>query len=167
MKLEDYIYTQNAINKALNVPSENKLDFALFASMFDAQLDVLREHMQCTDETPLSSFIEGIEQDTHHQFHLKALANDYKLAERLNEALIKQSLADYKLLQCAYSYPLSMHDDPRHINDEVLENCSMRTQQACKEHEFDSFHETQELSEEHPEWLFDIIEQTKTQFQTL
>jgi hypothetical protein len=173
MNIHDYIYSQNTINKALHAPGEEHLDFALFASIFSEQMDLSREHIQADEEIPVPTFIEGIEGNTHKAFHLKAEAQDYKMYQLLNDALQRQNMLEYKLLQCMSCVPLSLHDDHQHIDDDVLSNCSMATQQTFKQKQ-SAYYDAAELGEDanasnqqQPAWLHDIIEQSHQQFQNL
>lgn len=172
MNINDYIYTQNTINKALHAPGDGHLDFALFASIFSEQIELSREHIQADEEIPAVSFIEGIEGNTHKTFHLKAEARDYAIYERFNDALQRQNTLEYKLLQCMSSVPLSLHDDHQYIDDDILNNCSITTQQAYKQkqnayYDAELGEDADSSNQQQPAWLHDIIEQSQAQFQSL
>ncbi|MFC4699180.1 hypothetical protein ACFO4O_03295 [Glaciecola siphonariae] len=208
------------------------------------------EHSATCTKFPFSETLEGIERNTRRTWHLKVEADDYARANKLNRTIMRafnpggdsscnsnseqradcnqrSSLYDFRMLACAHSYPLSMHNDPTYIPADVIANCPSHiqsvlsheqrshnqstqsqstqrqsTQSHGTEHEQQAYQEFvggsgeegidtdngtyytngnnndlnsydslnpmgKHTNEERPEWLFDIIQQSKIQSESL
>lgn len=169
MNIQDYILTQNTLNKALHKGTDARRDFALFAAIFGEQIDSLREHIEDGDDAPVSDFLNGIKSDTRPHYHLKAEDKDFEVTNALNVALGAQQLMRFNLIMSQQSHPLSMHNDAKHIEDDVLLNCPFATQQRLKSMQSKNFDEKDDYSgnNQRPAMLYDIIQQTHQQFETL
>ncbi|WP_371193271.1 hypothetical protein [Glaciecola sp. SC05] len=168
MKLDDYVYTQKTLNQALHVDSAGKARFALFSAIFNDQLDIYREHIE-RDEPLLSAdpFV-GMHTNTRCQYHLMTEDADYQTAQALNRAINQHQMLGFSLLMCAQTHPLSMHNDEKHINEEVIANCSYATQQTHRKMQsVATLVNDDELYVQRPEMLHEIIEQVHEQFDTL
>lgn len=169
MKIQDYIFTQNTLNKTLHKGTDAQHDFALFAAIFGEQIDSLREHLEDGNDAPVSDFLNGIKSNTRPRYHLKAEKKDFEVANALNMALDAQQLLRFNLIMSQQSHPLSMHNDAKHIQDDVMLNCSFAAQQRLKAMQSKNFDEQGDYSDnnQRPDMLYDIIQQTEQQFKTL
>lgn len=163
MKIEDYIFTQSALNKALHDNPDSKVGFALFAAMFSEQVNALREHIEEDGQLPSADFLSGIHKDTRAQYHLKAENADYHTATALNQALNSCQMHAFNLILCAQSHPLSMHNNLWRIDQDIITNCSFATQQGFKQRiPTDLFSIDDNVNPQQADMLHDIIEQGST-----
>lgn len=133
----------------------------LFSAIFSDQVDCIREHIEHEDQLLVHNQWQGISPNTRSAYQLQVQTQDYKTASALNDAANEGALQQYRLLLCANTHPLSMHNNAKHIDEEVLSNCPFATQQKFRDKTLsDTYVETEQVQQS-PSILHDIIEKVQ------
>ena len=168
MNIQDYIRAQSALGLALKQTKDKSPNFALFSAMLGECVDLERQHIVDEQEALLPDPLDGINYHTQKQFHLMAKDADYSRSYDL-ACCLQSSIEDFKLLMSVLSHPLSLHDDPQYIDEQILSNCPHKTQVKLKTRNSDAYFDTQSYdsiadAETYPtqaHLLFDTISQSQ------
>ena len=117
----------------LNVSVGQGAKFALLLAMLEQ--DPLRRP-KLLQEQPgekVDSMDQLIESINHYPVTpLAARKQDWNKATQTKE-LIHNNMADANLWLCMHQQPLSLHDDVKRIDEQVIANCSLYTQNRLKD----------------------------------
>ncbi|MBT1451952.1 hypothetical protein KJ365_13750 [Glaciecola sp. XM2] len=139
MKVEHYINVQQDFNQALQFKHVRREDYALFHAMFAERLEFEREHVQDQIQGGAQSLFDELIRNTNATIRTKACDADYACTSHISASMQQSRMHDAKWLLCSQPTPLSIYDDATRINEDVLENCSVHTQQAFKQAQQDDY----------------------------
>ncbi|QHJ13296.1 hypothetical protein FX988_03557 [Paraglaciecola mesophila] len=116
---------------ALNRASQQGGKFALLLSML--QQDILARPRIGSVNTETSGVEEEIT-SYYPESQLQAHAQDWLLADTTTEILHADGIRSAQLWLAMHPQPLSLHNDAFHIDDDIVENCDMYTQNRYAAH---------------------------------
>ncbi len=109
----------------LNRASNQGAKFSLLLAML--QQDVLaRPHIGQASEPELQALTDV--QSYYPEKHLQAHEQDWPLADTATDILHSDGIRSAQLWLAMHPQPLSLHNDPFHIDDDIYANCDTYTQ---------------------------------------
>lgn len=142
----------------LNRASHQGANFALLLASL--QQDVLaRPHVGKGSE-PSNQQVDDI-QSNYPEIHLQTYAQDWPLADTTTHILHSDGIRGAQLWLAMHPQPLSLHNDPFHIDDDIYANCDSHTQTRYSQTEAEAGNEI--VVDE--TGIFDLLEEIGLQMQ--
>ena len=149
------IVEQAKLNMSIASTSSDGALFRLYLAMANQDTSQSLKIKEASQESFLSEPISF-----YRQANLRQSASDFVIQNEYSKSTQNRDFCNLRLLACIHPQPLSAHDDPMHIDEEVIENSALWARQrliALNQTNNEQIADVDEI-EEAPTMLCDILE---------